>query len=159
MRTAADLPAGVRDLIVGGREAWRERDYEHAEKLLSLALARAREAGTAFGECAALHFLGNVAFNRRRDAEARKLHAAALALSRAGCDDQGIATSMGSLALIDVAEGDLERAAQRFAGAEAAYERAGMREAADSLRRTAHALIVDGTPIDEVVHRPPQAAS
>ncbi|HEX4212455.1 MAG TPA: hypothetical protein VIA06_03895 [Candidatus Dormibacteraeota bacterium] len=152
MRTAADLPEPIRDLIVAGRDAWRERDYPRAEDLLGRALAEAQRTRSAFGESAALHFLGNVAFNRCHDTEARRLHLAALSISRAEGDDQGIASSLGSLALIDAAEGDRPLAATRFDEAFAAYERAMMPEAAESLRRTARALS-GGTPLDRIVHR------
>lgn len=153
MRTAADLPEDVRDLIVRGRDAWREQDYEQARALFEAALRAARRAGDTFARAVAYHFLGNVAFNECRDDESRRLHRLALDLSRRDGDDQGIATSLGSLALVDVAAGDLEAARSRFAAAAEAYERAAMPDAATGVRETAEALLVRRVKLDELVHR------
>jgi hypothetical protein len=43
VRTAADLPEQLRDLIVSGREAWQLRDYDRATALFTDALTAARE--------------------------------------------------------------------------------------------------------------------
>jgi tetratricopeptide (TPR) repeat protein len=139
--------------VVEGRDAWRSRDYRTARSRFEEALSRARRTGSRFGEVAALHFLGNLAFNECRDEESRRLHRAALRLSAADADDQGVATSLANLALIEVAEGDLERARTTFADAVAAYERAGMPEAAASVRATADALVVERVRLESRVHR------
>src|SRR5207302_3302118 len=68
-------------------------------------------------------------------------------------DDQGIATSLGSVAMIDAAEGNFERAEANFAAATEAYERAGMAQAAEGLRATREALVVQRVPVDDLVHR------
>jgi tetratricopeptide (TPR) repeat protein len=153
MRTAADLPEQLRDLIVSGRDAWQLHDYDRATSLFTDALTIARETRSTFGEAAALHFLGNVAFNRCDDAEARRLHSRALELSRADGDEQGIATSLGSIAMIDVAEVDFDSAERNFAAAIETYERVGMEQAADALRATRDALVVRRVPIADVVAR------
>jgi hypothetical protein len=153
VRTADDLPEPIRTLVVDGRDAWRARDYVRARRLFEEALRRSREGGERFGVVTACHFLGNLAFNECRDVEARTLHAAALELSEEVGDDQGIATSLGSLALCDVAAGDLDAAERRFAGAVEAYLRAGMPERAGRVRETADGLLVRRVPLDELVHR------
>jgi tetratricopeptide (TPR) repeat protein len=158
VRTASDLPDGIRQLIVEGRAAWREQHYELARSLFEAALQIAREKGDGFGQVAALHFLGNLAFNECRDADARRLHSAALELSRVEGDDQGIATSVGSLALVDVAEGDFEAAQANFADSVAAYERAGMPHAVQRVRESADALVVRRAPLKTLVHRLPSSA-
>lgn len=154
MRTADDLAAGIRELVVDGRVAWQARDYDRAEVLFAQALALAEQRDDAFERLSALHFLGNVALNLRREAESRAFHEQALELARHEGDDQGIATSLGSIALVDVAEGDLAAAATRFGEAVAAYERAGMSDAAARLRRTADDLLVRRRPLDALVDRP-----
>ena len=153
MRTAADLSDGLRELIVAGRAAWQEREYARARGLFDEALVLAEASVDRFGQSAALHFLGNVAFNECRDDESRRLHAAALEIARADGDDQGMATSLGSIALIDVANGDLDAARARYDAAVEAYRSAGMSDAAESLRVRADDLLTGRVRFDEVVHR------
>lgn len=153
MRTASDLPEGVRELVIHGRDAWQAHDYVRAQRLFEQALDAARELRDSFAEMSALHFLGNVAFNESRDEESRRLHLAALELARRDDDAQGIATSLGSIALIDVAQRQFDQAATRFADAAVAYERAGMDEQASRVRETADALLRQRIPIESLVHR------
>lgn len=153
MRTAADLADGIRGLIVDGRDAWRAREYERARVLFADALALADERHDAFGRMSALHFLGNVALNQRRDADSRTFHLQALDLARAEGDDHGIATSLGSIALVDVADGDLDAASGRFDACVAAYTRAGMPDDAERVRRTAHDLLERRVPLETLVDR------
>jgi tetratricopeptide (TPR) repeat protein len=134
MRTTNDLPDGIRQLVIEGRIAWRERDYETARTHFEEALRAADAADDRFAQIAALHFLGNVAFNQCRDSESRELHLRALSLAQADGDDHGIATSLGGLALVDVAEGDFESAGINYTNAADAYVRAGMAESAQSVR-------------------------
>ena len=155
MRTTAELPADIRPLIVEGRDAWLERDYVRARSRFEEALTLARRSLSRFGEVSALHFLGNLAFNECRDDESRRLHAEALDLSRLEGDDQGIATSLVGLALVDVADGERDLAAAKLADAESAYERAGMPAQAASVRATAQALVVERVPLQAWVHRQP----
>jgi len=155
VRTADALPDGVRELIVAGREAWRAQAYDEAETLFGQALVAAGRQGDGFGRMSAYHFLGNVAFNLRCDGESRRLHTLALELARADDDDQGIATSLGSIALVDVAQGDLGAARRAFADSEAAYLRADMAEAANRVRETAAALLDEGVPLESLVDRQP----
>lgn len=157
MRTAADLADGIRELVVEGRDAWRDRDYERAWTLVEEALRLAEERNDAFGRMSALHFLGNVAFNQRRDDTSRAFHGEALAIARDEGDDQGIATSLGSIALVDVADGDFETAFRRFAESVAAYERAGMPDDAARVRRTAGDLVDRRIALDTLVDRVPAA--
>lgn len=114
MRTEVDPPEEVRGLILDGRAAADRRDYNEANELLKTALSKSREIGSAFAECAGLHFLGNVAFKQCRDADSRRLQQAALDIARQLEDDLGIATNIGSIAMVDVVEGD-------FVSAEANY--------------------------------------
>jgi hypothetical protein len=156
-RTTAELPDDIRALVVDGREAWRARDYATARALLGDALSRARASGHRFAEVAALHFLGNVAFNECRDDESRRLHNEVLAYSRADGDDHGIATSLGNLALVDVAVGDLDGAGVKFEESARAYERIGMPQQAATIRATADAFLFRHVPIESRVHRQLQA--
>jgi tetratricopeptide (TPR) repeat protein len=158
MRTAADLPDGVRELIIEGRAAWRDRDYDRARTLFEEALVAAEQTTDLFARVSALHFLGNVAFNQCRDGESRSLHLAALQYAQSEGDEQGIATSLGSLALVDVADSNYQSARTNFAEAIAAYLRAGMPDAAEQLRETAVALINQRTPLETVVDRQPPAS-
>ena len=64
MRTANDLPEGIRELVIDGRLAWRDRDYERARTLFQEALLAADRVNDRFAQMSALHFLGNVAFNQ-----------------------------------------------------------------------------------------------
>ncbi len=153
MRTEADLPEEVRGLILGGREAADRREYDIANELLEAALVRSREIESAFGECAALHFLGNVAFNQCRDADSRKFQQAALDIARRLDDDHGIATNVGSLAMVDVVEGDFASAEANYRESIAAYERAGLPDRADVVRSSLDAFVVKRVPISQVVHR------
>jgi tetratricopeptide (TPR) repeat protein len=153
VRTAADLADGIRELVVEGRDAWRHGNYERAWTLFEAALRVAEGRDDAFGRMSALHFLGNVAFNQRRDDESRALHGEALAVARADCDEHGIATSLGSIALVDVADGDFDAAARRFAESAAAYEQAGMSDDAARVRRTAHDLLDRRMALDMLVDR------
>jgi hypothetical protein len=154
-RTAAELPDDIRSLVVEGREAWRARDYSTAKALLGDALPRARANGHRFAEVAALHFLGNVAFNECRDEEFRRLHGEALAYSKADGDYHGIATSLGNLAPVDVAIGDLDSAGLKFEEFAEAYERIGMHQPTATLRATANAFLVEHVPIESRVDRQP----
>jgi tetratricopeptide (TPR) repeat protein len=153
VRTAADLPDNVRDLVVRGRDAWREQDYDQARSLFEAALAIAKDADDKFGQAAAYHFLGNIAFNECKDEESRHLHLAALELSRADDDPQGEATSLGSLALLAVAGGDLKAARTQYDAAIASYEHAGMTDAAISLREKADSLLEGRVSLETLVHR------
>jgi tetratricopeptide (TPR) repeat protein len=153
MRTAADLPDAVRELVTEGRDAWRERDYDRARSLFEQALAAAETMNDRFAEMSALHFLGNVAFNQCRDEESRRLHEAALALARREGDEQGVATSLGSIALVDVAGGDFAAAEMRFADSADSYERAGMADAARSVREKAEALVRDPVALATLIDR------
>lgn len=154
MRTADDLADGIRELVVEGRDAWLGRDYARARSLFETALRLAEERDDAFGRMSALHFLGNVAFNQRRDAESRALHQQVLELAGSEGDDHGVATSLGSIALVDAADGDLEAASRRFSDSASAYERAGMPEDAARVRRTAGEVVVREVPVDTLVDRP-----
>lgn len=158
VRTAADLPDGLRELVVDARGAWQARDYARARAGFESALRLARKLGDRFGEMSAYHFLGNVAFNECRDEDSRRFHTLALELAREDRDEQGIATSLGSLALVDVADGRLEAARARFAKAATAYERAEMPDAADQLRTTARSLLDQGVPLETLMHRAPRSA-
>jgi len=155
VRTAADLPDGVRELVIEGREAWPQRDYDRARVLFEQALAAAATLNDPFAEISALDFLGNVAFNQCRDNESRRLHETALALARREGDEQGIATSLGSLALVDAAEGRLDDAHEKFGEAVASYTRAGMVLEAQRVRETADALTRRGVAVESLVNRQP----
>ncbi len=155
MRTAEDLSPGVRELVVDGREAWRAHDYDRAEELLAEAVSLANEQGNAYDRMSAYHFLGNVTFNQCRDAASRRFHVIALEIARADDDDQGVATSLGSIALVDVAEGNREAARTAFADCVSAYLRAAMPEAADRARETATALLDQGVPLESLIDRRP----
>jgi hypothetical protein len=153
MRTEADLPEEVRSLILDGRSAADRREYSVANELLEEALTKSREIGSDFAECAALHFLGNVAFNQCRDAESREYQAAALEIARHLGDDLGIATNVGSIAMVDIVEGDFASAEANYLESIAAYERAGLTERADVVRSSLEAFVVNRVPIDQIVHR------
>ena len=153
MRTEADLPEEVRSLILDGRDAAGRREYAVANDLLEQALTTSREIGSAFAECAALHFLGNVAFNQCRDDESRRFQAAALEIARRLGDDLAIATNVGSIAMVDVVEGDFASAEANYLESIAAYERAGLSQRADVVRSSLEAFVVQRVPIDQVVHR------
>jgi hypothetical protein len=92
--------------VIDGRDAWRQQDYPRARRLFEEALRVPGDSGDRLGKVAACHSLGNVAFNECDD-ESRHVHLAVAYSSRLDGDEQGIATSLGSLALIDVAAGDL----------------------------------------------------
>ncbi len=156
MRTAADLPDNIRQLVIDGRDAWYEQDYGRARILFEDVLAISQASKDRFGAVAAYHFLGNIAFNECRDDESRLLHIAALELSRLDGDNQGIATSLGSIAHVDVAEGDFDAARQRYDAAVEAYEMAGMSDAAQSLRERSNELLEGRVRIESVVHRASQ---
>ena len=119
MRTAADLPD---NLVIDGRDAWYARDYEAGRKIFEEVLRIARWAGDRFGESAAYHFLGNIAFNECRDDELRQLHTRALEISRAEADQQGVATSLGSIAYLDFAQRDRDAAGRKWEAAAQAYD-------------------------------------
>jgi hypothetical protein len=153
MRTEADLPEEVRNLILDGRGAADRREYAVANELLEEALAKSREIGSDFAECAALHFLGNVAFNQCRDLESRRYQAEALEIARRLGDDRGVATNVGSIAMVDVVEGDFVSAEANYLESIAAYERAGLKDRADVVRSSLEAFVVKRIPIDQVVHR------
>ncbi len=145
----------MRDLVIAGRDAWQNEEYEHARALFERVLELARAAGDRFGECAAYHFLGNIAFNECRDDESRRLHLAALKIARAEGDEQGIATSLGSVAYVEIADGDLKAARRRYDAAIDAYEKAGMSEAARSLRDKAADLLDGRVRLEDLVLRRP----
>ena len=153
MRTAADLPDNIRQLVIDGRDAWYEREYEAARTIFEKVLRIAQRSGDRFGEAAAYHFLGNVAFNECRDDASRRLHILALEISRAEADDQGVATSLGSIAYVDFAEGDRDAARRNWEAAARAYEAAEMPEAARSLREKANDLLEGRTALETIVHR------
>jgi tetratricopeptide (TPR) repeat protein len=155
MRTAADLSAGVRELVVTGRAAWQNGEYARARGLFERVLARARADDDRFGECAAYHFLANIAFNECRDDESRRLHLAALEIARAEGDEQGIATSLGGIAYVDLAVGDLEASRRHYDAAIDAYERAGMSDAARSLQETSASLLDGRVRLEDLVPRRP----
>jgi hypothetical protein len=155
VRTSADLSDAIRGLVERGREAWERRDYDQARGLLSTALERSVADGDTFGQMAAHHFLGNVAFNECRDEESRAHHLAALALAEADGDPQGVATSLGSLGLVEVVAGDSVAAEAAYDRCVAAYVEAGMPDAAERVRQTAHQLVVERVPVETLVHRRP----
>lgn len=153
VRTAADLADNIRQLVVEGRNAWNERDYDAARALFEEVLQIARHSGDRFGEAAAYHFLGNIAFNECRDDESRRLHTLALEISRAEGDDQGVATSLGSIAYVDFAEGDRDAARRYWQASVEAYEDAGMPDAARSVREKANDLLEGRLSLETTVHR------
>jgi tetratricopeptide (TPR) repeat protein len=153
VRTAADLSDNIRDLLIAGRDAWNGRDYARAQSPFQQVLQLSERDGDLFGQCAALHFLGNVAFNECRDAESRELHQRALAVARVEGDQQGIATSLGSIAHVDFVEGNVEVAARLYDEAVEAYEAADMHDRAVSLRKTADALLSGRSRLEEIIHR------
>jgi tetratricopeptide (TPR) repeat protein len=158
VRTAADLADDVRQLVVDGRDAWNERDYERARRNFDEALRIAQRSGDPFAEAAAYHFLANIAFNERRDEESRRLHTLVLDISRVEGDQQGVATSLGGIALVDFVEGDLDAARQNWYAAVAAYEAAEMSDAARALRERASALLEGRVALETLVHRVAPAA-
>jgi tetratricopeptide (TPR) repeat protein len=159
MRTAADLPDTIRQLVIDGRDAWYAQDYVRARGLFEEVLTLSEAAEDRFGQAAAYHFLGNVAFNECRDRDSRMLHTRALDLSRRDCDHQGVATSLGSIAHIDVAEGDFEAAQRTYDAAVREYELANMPDEAQSLRQRSNDLLERRVRIEDVVHRAEPSAS
>lgn len=85
--------------------------------------------------------------------DSRLHHLQALDLSEADGDPQGVATSLGSLALVGVVDGDLEAARANYDACLAAYAEADMPEAVDRVRETAHRLLDERVPVDTFVHR------
>lgn len=153
VRTAADLDDSIRDLVIEGRAAWRAHDYQVARSLFAEALRLTADSDDRFGQMTAHHFLGNLAFNERKNDESREHHNSALRLARLDGDFQGIATSLGSLAHIELAEGNGGGARALYDDAVAAYEMASMSDAASRLRASADDLVSGRVTLDDVVHR------
>jgi tetratricopeptide (TPR) repeat protein len=154
VRTAADLDDSIRDLVIEGRTAWAERDYGRARQLFEQALRLATDAHDLFGQMAAHHFLGNIAFSQSRGSESRQHHNRALALARADGDYQGIATSLGSLAHLELADRHIEPARKLYGEAVAAYQLAGMNDAAANLRTKADDLLSGRITVDALIADP-----
>ena len=124
------------------------------ERVASLRRRSRSRSDLAIGSarCLPITFLATSP-SMRRDGESRRLHTLALDLSRADGDDQGIATSLGSIALVDVAEGDFNAARGHFDAAIAAYESAEMPDAAIALRDMATDLLERRVSLEAVIHR------
>ncbi len=94
-----------------GMLASDQRDFAKARTLHEESLAIMRELGDKWGTANALGNLGGVAFDQLDFPKARKLHAESLAIDRDLGDQNGIAISLEGLATVDVATGDVLRAA------------------------------------------------
>jgi hypothetical protein len=137
------LPFEIRWPTERALALWRSGDLDAAKSSLDIALASSEESANEFGMFHALHLRACVAFSERDYRLARQLHTEVLVRCRAIDFLGGIASSLCDLAMIDLAEGDVDAACVRYERGLACYEDGGYHEQAAAARamwdRAAHA--------------------
>jgi hypothetical protein len=129
------VPADLQARLTAGNEAWRDRRPD-ALATLQAALADAEARGSLYGVIQAEHHLANLMFNLGRDSESARLHAEVEDKGRALDLGVMVGTSLVGLAHIDVVQGRLAAARERYDQAIALYEAAGQSAVAETIRRT-----------------------
>jgi hypothetical protein len=128
------LPFEVRWPCERGLALWRAGDHASAIASLDMALAVAEEKASDFGIFHALHLRACVAFSERDYERARDLHNEVLARCHAIDFLGGMGSSLCDLAMIDLAEGDVDGAWLRYERGLACYEEGGYVEQAAAAR-------------------------
>lgn len=128
------LPFEVRWPTERGLALWRSGELDAAKASLELALASAREVGSAFGVFHALHLRACVAFTERDYARSRALHTEVLGLCHEIDFLGGMGSSLCDLAMIDLVDGDVDGAWVRYERGLACYEEGGYLDHAAAAR-------------------------
>jgi predicted ATPase/class 3 adenylate cyclase/Tfp pilus assembly protein PilF len=121
-----------------GNVAWEEGDYPVARSLREESLAVFRELGDRSGMAASLNNLGRVVGEQGDYSAARQFHEECLTILFELGDRGGIAESLESLALLGVAQAQMEQVARLLGAAEA------LRKAIGAPRPTFERTEVDG---------------
>jgi len=94
-----------------GDVAWQQHDYERAAALYEESLILYRQLGDRLGEANALRNLGHLAMNRGEHNEAERYYRHGAALVRSLGNEQTVALFLASLAGVEAARKNTERAA------------------------------------------------
>jgi hypothetical protein len=129
-----NLPPAVRWPTERGLTLWRAGDLATAKGSLEIARTTAEEHGSAFGIFHALHLRACVAFTERDYVLARELHNEVVARCHEIDFLGGMASSLCDLAMIDLAEGDVDAAFVHHERGVACYEEGGYVEQAAAAR-------------------------
>lgn len=144
------IPAAVLECLAKGGQAWNAQDYVTARQHANGALALAQNDKSIHGELGALHLLANIAFNQCEDAISSALHHRVRTKSLEIGFGEGAASSLTNLALIDIIEGDLSAARDKYQQAIELYNSIGNTEMAAAvqsiLRREKLETVLDGIP-------------
>lgn len=144
------IPAVVLDCLAKGGSAWNAQDYGIARQHANEALKLAQSHQSVHGELGALHLLANIAFNQCEDDVSRELHELVKTKSLEVSFWEGAASSLTNLALLDLVEGNLPAARDKYQQAYGLYETAGNLEMAEMmrsiLRKEKLETVLDGIP-------------
>jgi hypothetical protein len=129
-----NIPSEILDSLSRGGAAWNSQDYTNATRYANEALKLAQQQKSVYGELGALHLLANIAFNESNDKLSRELHERLYRKSLEFDFLDGAASSLGNLALIDIVEGDIVAARDKYQKALDFYETSGNIEMANTIR-------------------------
>lgn len=130
----AAMPDALRVVLERALRAWQAGSCAEAAVACDEAFALAHASGNAFGEFHALHLRACVAYTERDYALSRRLHNDVLARSREIEFLGGMGSSLCDIAMIDLAEGDVDGARVRYERGLACYEDGGYLEHAAAAR-------------------------
>ena len=130
----ASMPDELRPLLERALRSWQSGDCVEAAAACDGALAVAEEMREELGVFHALHLRACVAYTERDYALSRALHNEVLARSREIEFLGGMGSSLCDIAMIDLAEGDVDGARIRYERGLACYEEGGYFEHAEAAR-------------------------
>lgn len=128
------LPFEVRWPMQRALAMWREGDLTGARSRLAVAREALAEVDAEFGAFHVLHLDACIAFSAREYARSRALHEEVLAMCHEIEFLGGMGRSLCDLAMIDLAEGDVEAAAVRYERGVGCYEDGGYLDDAAAAR-------------------------
>jgi hypothetical protein len=129
-----NIPSNILERLSKGGAAWNSQDYVNATLYANEALKLAQQQKSVYGEMGALHLLANIAFNQCNDKLSKELHERLYRNSLEIGFFDGAASSLGNLALIDIVEGDILAAREKYQQAIGFYETSGNYEMANTIR-------------------------
>lgn len=128
------LPFEVRWPTQRALALWRNGELGAAKSNLEVAYAATRQLNDEFGLFHVLHLQACVAFSERDYGRARALHNEVLGLCHEIDFLGGMGSSLCDLAMIDLAEGDVDAAFVRYERGLACYEEGGYLDQAERAR-------------------------
>jgi hypothetical protein len=128
------LPFEVRWPTQRALTLWRNGELDAAKSNLEVAFAATQQLHDEFGLFHVLHLRACVAYSERDFVQARSLHSEVLGLCHEIDFLGGMGSSLCDLAMIDLAEGDVDAAFVRYERGLACYEEGGYLDQAERAR-------------------------